>query len=156
MPALSKTEPTGISTFRLYLLRATYLLITVGLAFMIWPGILSHSDTLPHMNGVVRSLLGAVSLLCALGIRYPLQMLPILFFELVWKLIWVLAFGLPLWSAGNLGADRLETMNECLFGIVLVSLVLPWRYVVARYIKIPGERWGNRAASSTPSSMGSL
>ena len=28
-----------VSTFRLYLLRAMYLLIAVGLAIMIWPGL---------------------------------------------------------------------------------------------------------------------
>jgi hypothetical protein len=39
------------------------------------------------MRGVVRSVLAAVSLLAVLGIRYPLKMLPLLFFELVWKTI---------------------------------------------------------------------
>ena len=84
-----------ISTLRLYLLRACYLLIAVGLAAMIWPGILSHGDDVPHMNTAVRSLLGAVSLLALIGILYPLKMLPILFFEIVWKVIWILSFGLP-------------------------------------------------------------
>ena len=56
-----------ISTLRLYLLRACYLLIAVGLAAMIWPGILSHGDDVPHMNTAVRSLLGAVSLLALIA-----------------------------------------------------------------------------------------
>ena len=100
------------------------------------------------MNGVVRSLLGAVSILAALGIRYPLQLLPLLFFELVWKSIWILAFGLPLWSTGQLDPGIQETMNDCLFGIVLVLLVLPWRYVFAKYVKEPGDRWRKRATLS--------
>jgi hypothetical protein len=91
-----------VSTFRLYLLRAAYLLIVVGLGFTIWPGILHPPKDLALMRGVVRSLLGAVSLLAILGIRYPLKILPLLFFELVWKSIWILAFGLPLWSAHRL------------------------------------------------------
>ena len=62
-----------VSTFRLYLLRATYLLIVVGLGFTIWPGILHPPKDLALMPGVVRSLLGAVSLLAILGIRYPLK-----------------------------------------------------------------------------------
>ncbi len=78
-----------VSIFRIYLLRARYLLIAVGLAIMIWPGILSPPENLSHMGSVVRSVLGAVSLLAALGIRYPVKMLPLLFFELVWKCIWV-------------------------------------------------------------------
>jgi hypothetical protein len=83
-----------VSAFRLYLLRAMYLLIVVGLGFQIWPGILHPPKDLEHMRGVVRSLLGAVSLLAVVGIRYPLKMLPLLFFELVWKSIWILAIGL--------------------------------------------------------------
>jgi hypothetical protein len=138
-----------ISMFRLYLLRACYLLIAVGLAFMIWPGIISHPDSLPHMNGVVRSLLGGVSLLALLGIRYPLQMLPLLFFELMWKLIWVIAFGLPLWLAGNLDADHTSSMGDCIFGIVVVMIVMPWGYVVDNYLKQPGDRWRGRWAGST-------
>jgi hypothetical protein len=138
-----------ISMFRLYLLRACYLLIAVGLGFMIWPGIINHPDSLPHMNGVARSLLGGVSLLALLGIRHPLQMLPLLFFELVWKLIWVIAFGLPLWLAGNLDADHASSMGDCIFGIVVVMIVMPWGFVVDNYLKRPGDRWRGRWTGST-------
>jgi hypothetical protein len=138
-----------VSTFRLYLLRATYLLIVVGLGFTIWPGILHPPKDLALMRGVVRSLLGAVSLLAVLGIRYPLKMLPLLFFELVWKSIWILAFGLPLWSAHQLDPDTRETLNACLMGIVLVPLVMPWRYVLGSYVKVPGDGWSRRAPAGT-------
>ena len=136
---------TEVSTFRLYLLRSTYLLIAVGLGFQIWPGILHHPGNLELMRGVVRSLLGAVALLAALGIRYPLRMLPLLFFELVWKSIWILAIGLPLWSAHGLDPDTRETLKACLMGVVLVPLVIPWRYVLKNYVKAPGDRWGKQA-----------
>jgi hypothetical protein len=130
-----------ISTLRLYLLRAMYLLMAVGLAITIWPGIVSPPDNLPHMNTVVRSVLGAVSLLALLGLRYPVKMLPLLFFELVWKAIWVLRFGLPLWSAHRLDASTRETLKACLMGVILVPLVMPWGYVYRHYLKAPGDRW---------------
>jgi hypothetical protein len=129
-----------VSTFRLYLLRATYLLMVVGLGIQIWPGIINPPKDLELIRGVVRSLLGAVALLAVLGIRYPLRMLPLMFFELVWKSIWLLAFGLPLWSAGPLDPGTQETMKACLMGIVLFPLVIPWRYVVANYLKMPGDQ----------------
>ena len=44
-----------VSTFRLYLLRATYLLIVVGVGFPIWPGILHPSPDLEHLRGVAKS-----------------------------------------------------------------------------------------------------
>jgi len=139
-----------VSTFRLYLLRAMYLLIAVGLGVTIWPGIVHPPPDLALMRGVVRSLLGAVALLAALGIRYPLTMIPLLLFELVWKTIWVVAFGLPLWTAHRLDPDAQETMKACLMGVVLVPLVVPWRYVLAHYVRAAGDRWGKRAAPGAP------
>ena len=132
---------TGVSTFRLYLLRATYLLISVGLAFDQGPGLLHHPDTWTLMRGVVCSLLAAMSLLSLLGLRYPLQMLPLLLFELVWKTIWLIAFAWPLWSTHRMDAGSRETAVNCLMGIVILPLVIPWPYVVAHYVKKPGHRW---------------
>jgi len=137
---------SGVSTFRLYLLRASYLVIAVGLVLTIWPGIIHPPENLSHMGSVVRSVLGAVSLLAALGIRYPLKMLPLLFFELLWKSLWVLAFGLRLWSAGRLGPDAAETMNVCIFSIVLILLVTPWGYVLRHYLREAGDHWRKRVA----------
>ena len=131
-----------VSTFRLYLLRAMYLLILAGLAVEIWPLILHPPQDLQLMRGVVWSVLTAVSLLAALGIRYPLRMLPLLFFEFLWKTIWMLAIGLPRRSAGPLDTATAETFFAVLMGVVLVPLVLPWRYVWENYIKAPGDRWG--------------
>jgi hypothetical protein len=130
-----------VSLFRLYLLRATYLLLVVGLGSLIWPLILNAPPGLEHMRGVVWGLLGGLSLLAVLGLRYPLQMLPLLLFELTWKAIWVLAIGLPRWSAGQLDAGTEQTLYECLFGLVLFPLVIPWGYVWASYVRRPGDRW---------------
>jgi hypothetical protein len=97
--------------------------------------------------------------LAVLGIRYPIKMLPLLFFEFVWKAIWVLAFGLPLLLSGGLEPSvsfgGTETLVNCLLGIVLVPIVTPWGYVFNHYVKAPGDRWGRhrwgtRVTSSTP------
>ena len=129
-----------VSTLRLYLLRAAYLIIFVGLAMMIGPGIVFHDDNVPHMNTVVRSLLGGVCLLAGVGLRYPLKMLPLLLFEFVWKTIWILSFGLPLYLKSRLSGDFAETMFDCLTMVILVPLI-PWGYVFRNYIKSPGDRW---------------
>lgn len=142
-----------VSTLRLNLLRATYLLIAVGMGLQIWPLILRHTADVEHMRGVVWSMLGALTLLCAaLGLRYPLKMLPLLLFELGWKTIWVLSLGLPLWSAGRLDAGTAETLQACLVGVVLVPLVMPWGYVWTHYVKAPGDRWRGPVPAVLPSS----
>ncbi len=137
-----------IAVWRLYLLRAGYLIIAVGLAIMIFPGVISPPDNLPHMNAVARSMFVAVSLLAFLGIRYPLKMLPLPFFELVWKSVWLLAFGLRLWSQNKLDENTSQTLSDCIFGVILVLLVTPWDYVFKHYLKAAGNRWRKRTVSN--------
>jgi len=130
-----------VSTLRLYLLRGAYLLLIVGLGATIWPLLLSPPPDLEHMRGVVWSLLAAVSILAVLGLRYPLQMLPLLLFELVWKSVWMLAIWLPRWSAGTLNAAMDGTFVDCAVGLVLFPFLIPWGYVWAHYVRRPGDRW---------------
>ena len=132
--------PNEVSVFRLYLLRAGYLLLVVGLGLTVWPSILNPAKSWELMHGVVVAMLGAMGLLALLGLRYPLQMLPLLFFELVWKSIWLIVVALPLWSAHQMDAGALETANECLIAVVFL-IVIPWRYVAANYLSAPGDRW---------------
>jgi hypothetical protein len=138
-----------LSTFRLYLLRAMYAYMFVGLALFKWPAILNPPPGISNTATVVGSVLGAISLLAVLGIRYPVNMLPLLFFELLWKVLWVLMLVLPLWWGQQLTPDSQETLIATLMGVVLVPLVIPWGYVFKHYVKAPGNPWGRRATAST-------
>ena len=129
-----------VSIFRLYLLRVIYLIISVGVAFTIWPQLINHPTPWSLWHGVGCSLLGAVCILAFIGIRYPLKMLPVLFFEMIWKSIWLITVALPLWSTDQMNAENLETTQNCLMGII-VPLVIPWRYVWKNYVKMDGDRW---------------
>ncbi len=128
------------STLQLYLLRGTYALILVFLVTSIWPGVIHH-DKLELMRGVARSLLAAMAPLMLMGLRYPLKMLPALFFELAWKTIWLLFFALPLWTAHQVDPDTWETIKECALIWVIFPFTIPWRYVFETYVKAPGDRW---------------
>jgi hypothetical protein len=143
-----------VSTLRLYLLRAMYLFTVVGLAIEKLPALL-HPATLSPGDSVILSVLGATALLAVLGIRYPIKMLPLLFFEFVWKAIWIVVFGLPLLLAGgldpNVSFGGTETLIACIVGVVLVPLVMPWGYVFKHYLKVPGARWGKQQVSAAAS-----
>ena len=142
-----------VSTFRLYLLRAMYLFMAVGLAIFELPAILNPAN-LSRLDGVILSVLFAFALLAVLGIRYPIKMLPLLFFEFVWKVIWILVFGLPLLLSGgldpNVSFGGTETLIACLVGIVLVPLAIPWGYVFKQYVQAPGNRWGKKQVTVRP------
>ncbi|RJG15240.1 hypothetical protein D3872_14010 [Massilia cavernae] len=114
-----------------------YLLIAVGLALSIWPSIIFPPSVTANSSTVVRSLLGALALMSLLGLRYPLQMLPLLMFELVWKVIWIVAFALPMWMGPGLDAYASETLFATAMGVILVPLVLPFGYILRHYFKAP-------------------
>jgi hypothetical protein len=127
-----------VSITRLYVLRATYLLLVVGLAMLIGPQLISHA---PTARGVIPSLLGAVGLLALIGLKYPLQMLPLLMFEFAWKTIWLVAFGIPQWSTGQMPPTFAEDFFNIAFGVILMPIVIPWGYVYRHYIRQPAARW---------------
>jgi hypothetical protein len=137
-----------ISTARLYLLRAMYLLLVVGLGLSMWPAIIAPPAVSANAGTVVRSLLGALCLLSLLGLRYPLRMLPLLIFELAWKIIWIVAFALPMWLGPGLDAYAAETLFACAIGVVLVPLVLPWAYIGREYLRAPATPWSAPAVTA--------
>ncbi|MBD0380916.1 hypothetical protein [Paenibacillus sedimenti] len=129
-----------VSLFRLYLLRAMYLLIVVGLSIVVWPGVIHQEEPWELKEGVVACMLAAFSALSVLGLRYPLQMLPLLLWELVWKSIWLIVVAVPLWSTGQMDESTRAIASDCLV-VVIVPFVIPWRYVFKHYVKKHGDRW---------------
>ena len=123
-----------VSPARLWAMRAMYLFMAAGIGLMIWPLIVSHSS-------------GTIGLLSLLGLRYPLQMLPLLLVELVWKAIWLLAFALPRWLDGTLDEAMRTSVIETSLGALLL-LVIPWRYLRAHYVMKPGDPWAFRRPAS--------
>jgi hypothetical protein len=138
-----------VSIFRLYLLRAMYAFMAIGLAIYRLPAIFNPPANLSTMGSVVLSVLAGIALLAVLGIRHPIKMLPLLFFEFLWKAVWVLAFALPQWSAGQLAPDAQAVLINNLVGIVLVPLVMPWGYVFKQFVKTPGDPWRTQKGSGT-------
>jgi hypothetical protein len=144
MPAARINDATavdeGLSTRRLNVLRFGYAFLGVGLAIVKWPVLIQDARSLPVMEGVVVCLLTAMSLLAFLGLRYPVQMLPILLFEVTWKVIWIAAVAIPHLVADDLNAAAREVLFSCSFLVVILA-VIPWRYTWRRYVQTPGDAW---------------
>lgn len=143
-----------VSHLRLSLLRAMYLFIVAGLVMAVWPNIVAPASHVANANTVVWSLLGALSLLAALGLRYPLQMLPLLVFELLWKIIWVAAYAIPMWAGPGLNEYATATLIECSVGLVLLPLVLPWPWLWRRYAQAPGAPWTRASVQPNSTAIG--
>jgi hypothetical protein len=139
--ALSISRPAELPLYRLYVLRALYLLIGLGQGSQTWPAIIHHVRPWDFWHGVGMSFVGALTALSLLGLRYPVKMLPLLVYEFAWKLLWALAVWLPLTLAHRIDAVTADNAFSILMGVVLVPLVLPWGYVWKNYVTAPADRW---------------
>ena len=140
-PSLPRNAVSSeVSLFRLYTLRACYLILAVGLGTYIWPSVIHHTNQLAITKGPLLALLAGLGATAILGLRYPVQMIPLLLFELMWKTIYLTAFALPLWSAHRITPAVAEDIQACLIVVIFLPLI-PWRYVFTHYIAQRGERW---------------
>jgi hypothetical protein len=136
-PVLRTSE---VSLFRLYLLRALYLLVVVGLGTQIWPDVINPGRHWGVVEGQAYCMLAAFSLLCLVGLRYPLQMIPVLLWEVTWKTLWLGIVPLPQWLAGHVDESLKPSIFACSL-VVLVYIAIPWSYVFTHYVKARGNRW---------------
>lgn len=85
-------------------------------------------------------MLAGLGATAALGFRYPVKMLPLLLFELVWKAIYLIAFAAPFWAAHQINAAVAENIRAVLMVLIFLPLI-PWRYVFVNYVLNRGDRW---------------
>ena len=136
-----RAEPTSLPTYRLNIMRIGYLVMALGIAAIKWPIFIGgEAASLPAFEGVVAALLGMMGLLAFLGLRYPIQLLPLLLLEVGWKLIWFGAVAVPHLIAGDMSAELTSLLGSISVGVIIAA-VTPWDYVWKRYVRAPGEPW---------------
>lgn len=128
---------SNVSLFRLYLMRAVYLLNFVLMGLDVWPALLTHSGAWDLHEGAAYSLWAALSLLSVVGLKYPLQMLPLLLFQFTYKFVWLL---LVEWPDGQ-SIKSSDMMQAMLIGFVVELFIIPWAYVFRSYMLAKGDRW---------------
>ena len=128
-----------VSLLRLYLLRALYAVLALSEGFIQLKLFLHHAPWTLN-SGIAHSFLLALAILSLVGVRHPLQMLPVLIYEILWKSVWLVGIALPLWLAGQLDADTRKAFFEIAPVVVLIPFI-PWRYVFRTYIARPEDRW---------------
>ncbi len=137
---LSRPGAGELSLFRLYTLRVAYFIMAGGLGVFIWPSVIRHTNGFAIAHGAQVAMLAGLGAVAALGIRYPVKMLPVLLFEMVWKAIYLIAFAYPAWSAHQITPAMAEDIKAVSMVVILLPLI-PWRYVFTQYVLKRGERW---------------
>lgn len=130
----------AVPFWQIYLLRLMFLLMAVVMGGFVWSQILFESAGWWWERGLAKSMLGALALLSLWGVRYPLQMLPLMVYELVWKTVWILLIALPAWLSDRMTVEIEALFYDCV-GVAVLYFIIPWRYVYARFLTQPAEPW---------------
>jgi hypothetical protein len=135
----SRAAAPEVSLFRLYTLRLCYLILAGGIGTYYWPSVIHHTNEFAIAEGIRFSLLAGLGATALLGFRYPVQMIPLLLFELTWKAIYMVFFALPLWSAHQITDAVAEDIKAVVMVVIFLPLI-PWGYVFRHYILKQGDR----------------
>lgn len=150
-PSIWRRGEHEASLGRLYVLRAVALFFAVDGLFTKLPMVI-NPDPASASRGIIASLLAALWVSAFFTIRYPLRMMPIILFELVWKTLWLIDYGAPQWLAGTGSARLSRDLFEIGFFPLPIALIIPWSHVWRRYVRAPAEHWRAPApdASASP------
>lgn len=140
----SNHQVPAVPLWQINLLRFFFLLIAVVMGSIVWKQLLFESSGWTWERGLAKSMLAALALLSLWGVRYPLQMLPLMVFELAWKTVWIASIALPAWLSGAMTKDIEDLFYDCI-GVVVIYVAIPWRYVFVRFFAQPMEPWRKRA-----------
>lgn len=127
-----------VAAWRINALRFLFLLMAAVMGGFVWYRLLFQSAGQPLQWGLAKSMLAALAVMSLLGVRYPLQMLPLMLYEIAWKTIWLTLIALRAWLDGAWNIELQGLFNDCI-GIVIAYFLIPWRYVWARYVVQPME-----------------
>ena len=148
-PSFWRRGEHEVSLAQLYALRAVYLFFAVDGFLATLPLLLDHTPDRHLFLGVK----GGLWLMGIVGVLHPLKVLPVLLFELGWKLVWLgfllgnAALGAPnltniAWLYGGGLEDIVETIRRGRNGVMPAwrnrlgeenaSLVAAWVYAQSR------------------------
>jgi len=134
------SPPKDVPLWRLYTLRLCYLILAGGLGTYIWPSVIAHTAEFAAAEGIRFSLLAGLGATAGLGLRYTVRMIPLLLFELIWKIVYLVGFALPLWRHHQITEATQSDISAVLMVVVFVPLI-PWGYVWRHYVVESAERW---------------
>ena len=124
----------GVRPINIWGLRLFYLLMLVFVAPNAWRVLLSHEGAWQPLSAIAWSVWATYPALALLGVLHPLRWMPLLFFTLGYKLVWLGFVALPLWRAGTMEGSSAQPVAESFLAIPLLALVIPWGYAWRSYV----------------------
>ena len=124
----------GAYPINIYLLRLLCTLMLLFVAYGSWNNILHHSAGWNNTEAAAWCMWGGYSLVSIIGIFRPLKILPIILFEIIYKITWLLIVAYPLWVDGELEGSPAEARANDFIWVIFPIVAMPWQYFIRSYI----------------------
>ena len=124
----------GVPRINIYLLKLLFTLMFFFLTYDSWNHILNHTGPWNNANAAAWCMWGSYSVISFIGILRPLKMLPIVLFEIIYKISWLAIVSYPLWVKNELIGSPAEGMTNIFVWVVFPIVAMPWKYFFITYI----------------------
>jgi hypothetical protein len=135
-----KSDPSrheGVRPFNVWGLRLFYLLMLVFVTPTAWQVLLSHGGAWDPLQAVAWAVWATYPALGLFGLFRPLRWLPLMFFTIGYKAIWLALVAYPMWHDGTLAGTQTEAIARSFLALPLLVLVVPWGYALRTYVGWP-------------------
>jgi hypothetical protein len=130
----------GVPKINIYLLRLLFTLMFLFLSYDSWKHIFVHTGAWAVTDAAAWCMWGSCSIIAIIGIMRPLKMLPIVIFEIIYKVTWLLIVAFPLWSKNQLAGSPAAYTTNVFMLVILPILAMPWGYFYRNFILPPRSK----------------
>jgi hypothetical protein len=135
-----KSDPLrheGVRPFHIWGLRLFYFLMLVFVATDAWSALLAHDGPWDPIRAVAVCVWATYPALALFGLIHPLRWLPLMFFTIGYKALWLGFVAWPLWRAGMLSGSPAEEIAYAFIAVPVLAAVVPWGYAYRTYVRWP-------------------
>ena len=127
----------GVRPVQIWGLRLFYLLMLLFVATDAWGGLLRHQGPWDPVRAVAVCVWATYPALALFGLLHPLRWLPLMFFTIGYKSLWLGFVAYPLWRAGTLWGTPTGEIAASFLALPLLALAVPWGYAWRTYFAWP-------------------
>lgn len=133
----------GVRPIHVWGLRLFYLLMLVLVMPAAWRGLLTHLGPWDPLRAVAITVWATYPALALFGLFRPLRWLPLMFFAIGYKALWLAFIAYPLWRAGTLWGTSTGEVAASFLALPLLAAAVPWGYAWRTYFmwpkRVPGQ-----------------
>jgi hypothetical protein len=138
----------GVRPVQLWGLRLFFFLMLVAVTPTAWSVLLAHQGPWDPLHAVTWTVWATYPALALFGLFRPLRWLPLMFFTIGYKALFLALVAYPLWRAGTLWGTPTGEIAGSFLPLPLLAAVVPWGYAWRTYFAPPWLRNRARAASA--------